>query len=165
MQQRKFNMTARDLVQLQVMSKDLLDMLKRYLPNKSGQSNAWKFEKAHSILHKVREILMFGWSENFSTQGPEHCHIDFCKRIAKCTNNKDVFLTLMKYHVREGHLQYLEHLYSDLGDEIDHEKPDTMKAESWLAKNDSISCELGIRYPVLQSILSGRNHQTTKVSV
>ena len=165
MQQHKFNMTARDLVQLQVMSKDLLDMLKRYLPNKSGQTKAWKFEKAHSILHKVREILMFGWSENFSTQGPEHCHIDFCKRIAKCTNNKDVFLTLMKYHVREGHLQYLDCLYSDLADENEHEKPEQLKCESWLAKNDAISCELGIRYPVLQSILSGRNHQSTKVRV
>ena len=60
---------------------------------------------------------MFGWTENFSAQGPEHCHIDFCNKVAKCTNNKDVFLTLLKYHVRKGHLQYLQRLFSDLGDE------------------------------------------------
>ena len=75
-----------------------------------------------------------------------------------------VFRDLIAPEVRHVYpiIQYLEHLYSDLGDEIDHEKPDQMKSESWLAKNDSISCELGISYPVLQSILSGRNHQTTR---
>ena len=88
------------------MSIDLLDSLKRTFPNKSGQINGWKSEKVHSIIHKVRDIIMFGWSENFSTQGPEHCHIDFCEKVAKYTNNKDVFLTLLKYHVREGHLQF-----------------------------------------------------------
>jgi hypothetical protein len=44
--------------------------------------------------------------------------------------------------------------------------------EGWLGKvteleadnNDSISCELGIRYPTLQSILSGRrNHLSIQV--
>ena len=106
---------------------------------------------------------MFGWSENFSTQGPEHCHIDFCKKLARCVSNKDVFLTLLKCHVREGHLQYLEQLYCDLGDEDSNDIPALLKARQHQARNDAISCELGIRYPVLQSILSGCNHQTIKV--
>ena len=46
MQQRKFNMTASDLVQLQVMIRDLLKMLKMYLPNKSGQTNGSKWNPA-----------------------------------------------------------------------------------------------------------------------
>ncbi len=40
-------------------------------------------------------LILFGWSENFSTQEPEHCHIDFVKKIAHCTNNKEVFLTIL----------------------------------------------------------------------
>jgi hypothetical protein len=116
----------------------------------------------------VRELILFGWSENFSTQGPEHCHIDFCKRVAACTNNKDVFLCILRHHVREGHLQYLRQLQSDLaGDEdIDAEEVAASRKEDYLARNDSISCELGIRYPVLQAILSGRkNHQSLMVRI
>ena len=165
MQARKFDMTAETLQKLQGMSVSLLELLKVNLPVKSGELNAWKFEKAHSILHKVRELLLFGWSENVSTQGPEHCHIDFCKKVAACTNNKDVFLTIMRHHVREGHLQYLQKLHADLADEDSEEVPPRQSAEEWLARNDSISCELGIRYPVLQAILSGRkNHQSLMVS-
>ena len=134
--------------------------------------NAWKFEKAHSILHKVRELILFGWSENFSTQGPEHCHIDFIKKIAHCTNNKDVFLTILRYHVREGHLQYLQKLRADLaGEDDDHSEPvpavmEQVESErKKSANNDSISCDLGLRYPLLQSIFAGhKNHQTLHVS-
>ena len=81
MQSRKFSMTAAELVRLQEKSVEVLDLLKANLPEKNGVKNAWKFEKAHSILHKVRELILFGWSENFSTQGPEHCHIDFVKKL------------------------------------------------------------------------------------
>jgi hypothetical protein len=53
-------------------------------------------------------------------------------------------------------LQYLHNLEVDLADAEGDD-------EGWLGtvmhleadKNDSISCELGIRYPTLQSILSG----------
>ncbi len=76
------------------------------------------------ILHKVCERILFGWSENFSTHGPEHhwhCHIEFCKKVAACTNNKDVFLCILRHHVREGHLQYLQKLQVDLACEDDSE--------------------------------------------
>ena len=97
-------------------------MLKANLPEKNGVINAWKFEKAHSTLHKVRELILFGWSENLSTQGPVHCHIDFITKIARCTKNKD--LTILQYHVREGHLQYLLKLRADLlGQDDDGNEP------------------------------------------
>ena len=131
--------------------------------------NAWKLEKAPSILHKVLELILFGWSENYSTQGPEHCHIDFGKKIAHCTNNKKVFLTIMRYHVREGHLQYLLKLRTDLtGGGEDDEDQNAARAMERIegekrksVKDDSISCDLCLRYPLLQSIFAGsKNHQT-----
>ena len=95
-----------------------------------------------------------------SWQGPEHCHIDFCKRLARCINNKDVFLCIMRWHARAGHLQYLRTLDTDAaaadGDYGAEDGPGNIIA---------LPCELGIRYPTLQAILSGkRNLQTTLVS-
>ena len=198
--QRRFGLVASDLVQLQSSSAELLELLKSNLPDKTGEAAGWNFEKAHSILHKVREILLYGWSENFSTQaivlhftcdviydiiydfvckiiqGPEHCHIDFCKRLAHCTNNKDVFLCIMRWHVRAGHLQYLRSLDVDAADaeaegqhmeegEVGPRIPG-MSERDYLssAGHDDIPCELGIRYPTLQAIMSGkRNIHTTLV--
>jgi len=100
-------------------------------------------------------------------QGPEHCHIDFCKRLARCTNNQDVFLCIMRWHVRAGHLQYLRSLDVDA---VDGEDGDGYAAslEGFQVNkglnNNALPCELGIRYPTLQGIMSGkRNIQTTLV--
>jgi hypothetical protein len=98
MQSRKFEMNAATLKKLQGMSVSLLELLKQNLPVKSGKADAWKLEKAHSIHHKVLELILFGWLlwlENTSTQGPGQCHIDFCKKVAICTNNKEVFLCIL----------------------------------------------------------------------
>ena len=81
-----------------------------------------------------------------------------------------MFLTILRHHVREGHLQYLIQLRADMHAE-DHEETyeyfsnshDSMEAKS--AANDSLPCELGLRYPLLQSIMArGRNHQTLQVT-
>jgi hypothetical protein len=143
---------------------EVLESLKSTFPEKNGVANGWKFKNAHSILH-------FGCSENFSTEGPEHCHIDFVKKIAHGTNNKEIFqlfLTAFRHYVREGHLQFLNQLLADLyaesHDEIDKafNSHDRIEAES--AANDSLPCELGVLYPLLQSIMAGRrNHQTLQV--
>ncbi len=110
-------MTAIQLERSQQKSIEVMESFTSTFPEKNGVGNGWKFEKAHSILHKARELIIFGWSDNFSTQGPEqweHCHIDFVKKIAHCTNNKEAFLTILRHHVREGHLQYLNKLRADL---------------------------------------------------
>ena len=83
MQQRRFGLTVEGVDKLQAMSVELLELLKANMPHKTGEKSGWNFEKAHSILHKAREIIMFGWTENFSTQGPEHCHIVFLKKLAQ----------------------------------------------------------------------------------
>ena len=98
MQQRRFGLTAVGLEKLHALSVELLEVLKENLPDRTGGPEGWNFEKAHSILHKVLDILLFGWSENFrvSHQGPEHGHIDNCKRLENCTNNKEVYLTVLR---------------------------------------------------------------------
>ncbi len=55
---REWNLNTSDLVLLHQKSKALLEALKIYLPDRVGWAKGWKFEKAHSILHKVREIVM-----------------------------------------------------------------------------------------------------------
>ncbi len=62
-----------ELPDLQQMAVDLLDLLQKNLPNKTGEKAKWNFEKAHSILHKVREIVLWGNSDNTSCQSPEVC--------------------------------------------------------------------------------------------
>ena len=73
MQQRRFGLTAEGLEKLhaRALSVELLEVLKENMPDRTGGPQGWNFEKAHSILHKVRDILLFGWSENFSHQGPD----------------------------------------------------------------------------------------------
>jgi len=71
--QRRFGLVASDL--LQQNSVELLELLKSNLPEKNGDASGWNFERAHSILHNPREILLFGWSENFSTQVIVKIHI------------------------------------------------------------------------------------------
>ena len=73
----------------------------------------------------------------------------------------------MRWHVRSAHLQYLRNLEIDLadadgGDDLSLEFVTDMEAD----KNDGISCELGIRYPTLQSIMAGKtrkNHLSLQV--
>jgi hypothetical protein len=129
----------------------------------------WNFEKAHSILHKVRDILLFGWSENFGHQGPEHGHINNCKKLANCTNNKEVYLTVLRAHSREGHLQYLWSLEADLADAAQEEgdgAEESVTASSIDREGEAGACELGIRYPTLQSIYAGKqNKQSIQVII
>jgi hypothetical protein len=59
--------------ELQEKAVAFLDLLQWNLPDKTGETGKWNFEKAHSILHKVREISLWGNSDNTSCQGPEIC--------------------------------------------------------------------------------------------
>ena len=66
----------------------------------------------------------------------------------------------------------MQKLRADLaGEDDDHSEPvpavmEQVESErKKSAKNDSISCDLGLRYPLLQSIFAGhKNHQTLHVS-
>ena len=150
-----------DLSQLHQLSKGLLKTLNEHLPDRVGGAMGWNFEKAHSILHKVREIIMWGWSENTSCQGPEHAHIDLIKSVAHLTNNKDVFLYILRYHCRRGLVQQYEQMLEDMLDENagDDRKlaMDQDKIEQALTcdRNFCIACELGVQYPTLNFVSEG----------
>ena len=49
------------------------DLMQKNLPDKTGEKAKWNFEKAHSILHKVCEIVLWGNTDNTSCQAPEVC--------------------------------------------------------------------------------------------
>jgi len=156
---REWNLTVRDLTDLHQQSKALLEALKQHFPDRVGGAHGWNFEKAHSILHKVREIVMWGWSENTSCQGPEHAHIDLIKTVAHLTNNKDVFLCILRYHCRRGFVQQYEQMLEDMVDEgagsqkvaLDQDKIASVLNGD---RNFSVACELGVRYPTLRAMLN-----------
>ena len=63
--------------------------------------------------------------------------------------------------MRDCHIQYLRNLQVDLQDAGWDDEDDTDLRTLIADKDDGISCELGIRYPTLQAIMSGdKNHQT-----
>jgi hypothetical protein len=64
METRAKDIPEADLPALQQKAVDLLDLLKKNLPDKTGKKARWSFEKAHSILHKVREIVLWGNTDN-----------------------------------------------------------------------------------------------------
>ena len=64
---RQSRIAEAELPELQQKAVDLLENL----PDKTGEKGKWNFEKAHSILHKVREIVLWGNSDNTSCQAPE----------------------------------------------------------------------------------------------
>jgi hypothetical protein len=68
---RQSSILESELPELQQKEVDLLDMLLEHLPDKTGKKGKWNFEKAHSILHKVSEIVLWGNSDNTSCQAPE----------------------------------------------------------------------------------------------
>jgi hypothetical protein len=155
---REWNVTASDLQELHRKSVALLELLKTRLPDRVGGAKGWNFEKAHSILHKVREIVMWGWSENTSCQGPEHAHIDIIKSVAHRTNNKDVFLCILRYHCRRGLLQQYEQMLEDMvgpGEARAIQLDRTRMAQALTGDRIfSISCELGVRYPSLRAMMN-----------
>ncbi len=67
----KLEIPESELPALQQKAVDLLDLLQNNLPYKTGEKAKWNFKKAHSILHKVREIVLWGNSDNTSCQSPE----------------------------------------------------------------------------------------------
>ena len=169
---REWNLSVSDLSKLHQLSKGLLDALNENLPDRVGGAHGWNFEKAHSILHKVREIIMWGWSENTSCQGPEHAHIELLKSVAQLTNNKDIFLYIVPYHCRCGLVQQYEQMLEDMIDDSRAgSRPIEMnqeKIEKALNgdRNFSIFCELGVRYPTLKAMLNREDlHLCIAVSI
>ena len=157
----EWDLSASEFEVLQEKSVELLEVLKEHLPDKTGEKSGWNFEKAHSILHKVRDLMMWGWSELTSCQGPEHAHIDLLKSVAHLTNNKDIFLCILRFHARRAHLQHLELLLEDIQRQSEGMSDVTTLVD---VDDDSTACEAGIRYPTLQVMVNRRDLHVRQVS-
>ena len=84
--------------------------------------------------------------------------------------DKRYIFTVLRAHSREGHLQYLQSLEADLADsaQVDGEDAaeESVAASSVDKDVDACSCELGIRYPTLQAILTGKlNKQSIQANI
>ena len=108
---------------------------------------------------------MFGWTENFSTQGPDDCHIEFCKNLAGVPTTK-TFSWQSCAGPAVAHLQFLQVLESDMAED-DKDLHDGLAVQSDIRseKNDGISCEICIGYPTLQSIMSGHSKNNLSIKV
>jgi hypothetical protein len=148
------------LDQLDALGKDLLETLKEVLPERKGTKDedgyfkGWCFEKAHSILHTPRNLLLYGYLEITSAQGPEHCHIEMVKKLGQLTNNRDVFENLIKWHARVTYVRNIQRRL-EMYTQQSQETTSTFSAwEEYISENDkqdiALPCELGIRYPILQ---------------
>jgi hypothetical protein len=70
---RQSRIPEAELPAMQEKAVELLDLYQQNLPDKTSEKNKWNFEKAHSILHKIREIILWVNSDNTSCQAPEVC--------------------------------------------------------------------------------------------
>jgi hypothetical protein len=70
---------------------DLLDILQQNLPDKKSEKSKWKFDKAHSILHMVLEIVFWGNTDNISCQAPE-VFVALFQYIPVCTGTQQFIL-------------------------------------------------------------------------
>jgi len=55
----------------------MLSEIKKYIPN--NESNRWKLQKFHDMLHILRDMKMFGCPQSWDASPGEHNLIDFAK--------------------------------------------------------------------------------------
>ena len=91
----------------------------------------------------------------------QHAHIENIKTVANLTNNKDVFLCILRFHARAGYLQTYETLLNQINAHHGSEQvpPDQYAVESKALadRNLNVPCESGIRYPSLVAMLNRRD--------
>ncbi len=70
----------------------------------------YQFIQVHtSMYHYVLDVLIL--DHDWPLQ---HAHIDNIKSVANLSNNKDVFMCIVLFHVRAGYLQHYETLLKEL---------------------------------------------------
>ena len=90
----------------------------------------------------------------------QHPHIENIKTVANLTNNKDVFMCILRFHARAGYLQTYETLLDQLkshpdSDQVLQDQYD-VETHALADRNFNVPCELGIRYPSLVAMLNRR---------
>jgi hypothetical protein len=98
----------------------------------------------------------------------QHAHIENIKTVASLSNNKDVFMCILRFHARAGYLQHYETLLKELNAHpaSDPVPPNQYEVEcaSLSDRNLNVPCESGIRFPSMLVMLNHRQTQS-KISV
>ena len=91
----------------------------------------------------------------------QHAHIENIKTVANLTNNKDVFMCILRFHARAGYLQTYENLLKEINMHPGSAAvPDDQYHVEKIAladRNFNLACETGIRYPSLVAMLNRRH--------
>ena len=95
----------------------------------------------------------------------QHAHIENIKTVANLTNNKDVFMCILRFHARAGYLQHYETLLKEIdlhptSDALQDEPGDQYEVD----RNLNVPCESGIRYPSLVA-MHNRQLMTSRITV
>jgi hypothetical protein len=81
--------------------------------------------------------------------------------VVNLTNNKDVFLCILRFHARAGYLQIYETLLKEINARPGSEEvpSDQYAVESVVLadRNFNVPCEYVIRYPSLVAMLNRRD--------
>jgi hypothetical protein len=66
------------------------------------------------------------------TRFRQHAHIENLKTVAKLTNNKDIFMCIIRFHARAGYLQQYEILLKEINSHPGSEevRPDQYEVET-----------------------------------
>ena len=78
--------------------------------------------------------------------------------MANLTNNKDVFMCILRFHARAGYLQTYETLLKEIrampGSDGDAADQYDVECVALADRNLNVPCESGIRYPSLIAIMN-----------
>ncbi|EIW79697.1 hypothetical protein CONPUDRAFT_43595, partial [Coniophora puteana RWD-64-598 SS2] len=66
-----------------------------------GIRDHFNIPKLHSMAHYVDAIKLFGSATGFSTESPEHLHIDFAKRAYRASNKRDYLIQMTTWLRRQ----------------------------------------------------------------
>ena len=88
----------------------------------------------------------------------QHAHIENIKTVANLSNNKDVFMCILRFHARAGYLQTYETMLDQLKSHPDSDKVPQdqcdVERHSLTDCTFNVPCESGISYPSLVVMLN-----------
>ena len=91
----------------------------------------------------------------------QHAHIENIKKVANLTNNKDVFMCILRFHARAGYLQTYETLLKEIKNHPESDGSNSAPLDQYAVesvaladRNLNVPCESGIRYPSLVAMLN-----------
>ena len=88
----------------------------------------------------------------------QHAHIENIKTVANLTNNKDVFMCILRFHAWAGYLQTYETLLKEINMHPGSAQLDDnqylVESVALSDRNFNLACENGIQFPTLVAMLN-----------